>query len=68
MVSNSVVLSVAVVPVRQPSAVDVRARLRPDSTPGDVAELPKGAISTPTRGSPRITLEEVDGDEEGRGW
>jgi small conductance mechanosensitive channel len=63
MVPNSVVLSVAVVPLRQPPAVDVRARLRPDSTPIDVEELLKGAISTPTRGSPRIKLEEVDGDE-----
>jgi small conductance mechanosensitive channel len=63
MVPNSVVLSVAVVPLRQPPAVDVRARLRPDSTPMEVEERLKGAISTPTRGSPRITLEEVDGDE-----
>ena len=29
MVPNSVVLSVAVVPLREPSAVDLRARLRP---------------------------------------
>jgi len=61
MVPNSVVLSVAVVPLRQPPAVDVRARLRPD--PIEVEELLKGAISTPIRGSPRIALEEVDGDE-----
>jgi small conductance mechanosensitive channel len=63
MVPNSVVLSVAVVPLRQPPAVDVRARRRLDSTPIEVEELLKGAISTPTRGSPRITLEEVGGDE-----
>ncbi|HTP22352.1 MAG TPA: mechanosensitive ion channel family protein [Solirubrobacteraceae bacterium] len=63
MVPNSVVLSVAVVPLRQPPAVNVRARLRPDSTPIEVEELLKGAITTPIRGSPRITLEEVDGDE-----
>lgn len=63
MVPNSVVLSVAVVPLRQPRAVDVRARLHPDSTPIEVEELLKGAITTPIRGSPRIALEEVDGDE-----
>jgi small conductance mechanosensitive channel len=63
MVPNSVVLSVAVVPLRQPPAVDVRARLRPDSTPIEVEELLKGAITTPIRGSPHIKLEEVDGDE-----
>jgi small-conductance mechanosensitive channel len=63
MVSNSVVLSVAVVPLRQPPAVNVRARLRPELTPIEVEEMLRGRISTPTRGSPRITLEEVDGDE-----
>jgi small-conductance mechanosensitive channel len=63
LVPNSVVLSVAVVPLRQPPAVNVRARLRPELTPIEVEEMLRGRISTPTRGSPRITLEEVDGDE-----
>ena len=63
MVPNSVVLSVAVTPLREPAAVDLRARLRPGTTPVEVEELLKDAIKTPIRGSPRITLEEVDGDE-----
>jgi small-conductance mechanosensitive channel len=63
MVPNSVVLNVAVVPLREPEGVDLRARLRPGVTPLDVQEMLKDAIDTPMRGSPRITLEEVDGDE-----
>lgn len=63
MVPNSVVLSVAVVPLREPTAVDLRARLRPNVTPVEVEEQLKQALETPLRGSPRITLEELDGDE-----
>lgn len=63
MVPNSVVLSVAVVPLREPTAVDLRARLRPNVTPVEVEEQLKRALETPLRGSPRITLEELDGDE-----
>jgi len=63
MVPNSVVLNVAVVPLREPAAVELRARLRPGVTPVDVEELLADAIETPIRGRPGITLEELDGDE-----
>ncbi|MGZ4480659.1 MAG: mechanosensitive ion channel family protein [Gaiellales bacterium] len=63
MVPNSVVLSVAVVPLREPAAVSLRARLRPGSTPAEIEEQLRTAISTPIRGAPSVTLEEVDGDE-----
>jgi small conductance mechanosensitive channel len=63
MVPNNVVLSAAVVPLREPAAVDLRARLRPDVKPSDVQSLLEGAISTPVRGEPTIALEEVDADE-----
>src|SRR3954451_13602626 len=36
MVPNNIVLSSAVVPLREPAAVDLRARLRPDVKPSDV--------------------------------
>src|SRR5262249_20660374 len=36
MVPNNVVLSAAVVPLREPASVDLRARLRPDVRPSDV--------------------------------
>jgi small conductance mechanosensitive channel len=63
MVPNSVVLSVAVVPLREPEAVALRARLRPGVTPVEVEELLQESLETPLRGAPRITLEELDGDE-----
>lgn len=62
MVPNSVVLSVAVLPVREPDAVDLRARLRPGMTPNDLQEVLDRSLQTPLRGAPRITLEELDGD------
>ena len=63
MVPNSVVLNVAVLPLREPEAVNLRARLRPGMTPGDLQELLEKSLQTPLRDVPRITLEELDGDE-----
>jgi small-conductance mechanosensitive channel len=63
MVPNSVVLSVAVLPLREPDAVNLRARLRAGMTPGDLQEALEKSLETPLRGSPRITLEELDGDQ-----
>jgi small conductance mechanosensitive channel len=63
MVPNNVVLSSAIVPLREPASVDLRARLRPDVRPSDVQSLLQEAIGTPVRGEPTIALEEVDADE-----
>lgn len=63
MVPNSVVLNVAIVPLREPDGVDLRARLPADVTPLEVQALLDSAIQTPVRGQPQITLEELDGDE-----
>ncbi len=63
MVPNSVVLSVAVLPLREPEAVNLRARLRHGMTPSDLQELLEKSLQTPLRAPPRITLEELDGDE-----
>jgi small conductance mechanosensitive channel len=63
MVPNNVVLSAAVVPLREPAAVDLRARLRPDVKPSDVQALLQAGIATPVRGEPTIALEEIDADE-----
>jgi small-conductance mechanosensitive channel len=63
MVPNSVVLNVAIVPLREPDSVDLRARLNADVTPLEVQELLEEAIQTPLRDRPHITLEEIDGDE-----
>jgi small-conductance mechanosensitive channel len=63
MVPNSVVLNSAVIPLREPEAVNLRARLRPGMTPADLQELLEAALQTPLRDPPRITLEELDGEE-----
>jgi small conductance mechanosensitive channel len=63
MVPNSVVLNVAIVPLREPDGVDLRARLPAEVTPLEVQELLDSAIETPVRNRPQITLEELDGDE-----
>jgi small-conductance mechanosensitive channel len=63
MVPNAVVLGVAVVPLREPQGVELRARLRVDVTPADVEDLLRRRVTTPLRGNPRVTLEELNGDE-----
>jgi len=63
MVPNSVVLNVAVLPLREPEAVNLRARLRAGMTPGDLQETLEKSLQTPLRNAPRITLEELDGEE-----
>ena len=63
LVPNSVVLNVAVLPLREPEAVNLRARLRAGMTPGDLQETLEKSLQTPLRNAPRITLEELDGEE-----
>ncbi|MEA2275647.1 MAG: small conductance mechanosensitive channel [Solirubrobacteraceae bacterium] len=63
MVPNSVVLNVAIVPLREPDGVDLRARLPSEITPLEVQERLEAAVETPLRDRPEITLEEIDGDE-----
>jgi small conductance mechanosensitive channel len=63
MVPNSVVLNVAVLPLREPEAVNLRARLRAGMTPSDLQEILEKSLQTPLRDAPRITLEELDGEE-----
>jgi small conductance mechanosensitive channel len=63
MVPNSVVLNSAVIPLREPEAVNLRARLRPGMTPADLQVLLERDLQTPLRDPARITLEELDGEE-----
>jgi small conductance mechanosensitive channel len=63
MVPNSAVLSVAVVPLREPEGVDLRARLPADVAPSEVQALLQEKVQIPMRDVPRILLEELDGDE-----
>jgi hypothetical protein len=50
MIPNSLVMNVAVVPLREPTAVDIRARLRAGVTPIEVERVLRERISTPIRG------------------
>jgi small conductance mechanosensitive channel len=63
MVPNSVVLAAAVVPLREPQAVDLRAHLRRGVKPTEVHALLQRSISVPLRGAPSIGLEELDDED-----
>lgn len=63
LVPNSVVLSVAILPLREPDGVDLRARFPARTTPSAVQELLEERVSTPTRDRPSVRLEELDGDD-----
>ena len=63
LVPNNVVLSGAVVPLREPSGVDVRARLPSDVKPSQVEERIEDRVSVETRADPQVDLEEFDDGE-----
>ena len=63
LVPNSVVLNISVTPLREPESVNLRARLRPGVTPADLQHVLSEELDTPLRSEPRITLEEIDGEE-----
>ena len=63
LVPNSVLLQLAVVPMREPSRVDLRARFDSSVSPARIQEELDERISVPTRYPPKIELEEVDRDE-----
>lgn len=63
MIPNNVVLSAAVVPMREPDPVDVRVRLSAGIRPSHVQLILDDAISTPTRSPAKVLLEEIDGED-----
>lgn len=63
MVPNTGVLAAVVVPVREPTPVDVRVRLSSGVRVVQAQELLDSQIATPTRSSAQVLLEEVDGDD-----
>jgi small conductance mechanosensitive channel len=60
MVPNNVVLAAAVVPLREPSGVDLLARLSSDTKPSEVNRLLQQHVSVRTRADPHVELEEMD--------
>jgi small-conductance mechanosensitive channel len=64
MIPNNVVLGAAVVPLREPEAVDVRVRLVAQMRPSELQDLLDSRVTTPMRGGQTsVLLEELDGDE-----
>ena len=63
MVPNSTVLMSAIVPLKEPTAVDLRARLRPEIKPSELQRLLEQNVSIQTRDAPNIAVEEVDDEE-----
>jgi small conductance mechanosensitive channel len=62
LVPNNGVLSASIVPLRQPTGVDLSARLDPGVKPSELQRRLAEQVSTPTRDEPHISLEEVYGD------
>src|SRR3954452_6689581 len=63
LVPNNTVVTAAIVPLREPGAVDLRARLRPGIKPSEVQRMIEETVTVPTRDHPHIHLEEVDDAE-----
>jgi small-conductance mechanosensitive channel len=63
LVPNNTVVQAAIVPLREPGKVDLRARLRPDVKPSELQRILERTVTVPTRDHPHIELEELDEDE-----
>ncbi len=62
LVPNSVLLSLVVVPLREPEKVDLRVRFPADASPQRVERVLLQGITVPTRYPPSVSLEELDAD------
>jgi small-conductance mechanosensitive channel len=63
LIPNNGVLSAVVVPVLEPSSVDVKVRLNAGVRPSQVQAILDEGIATPTRSAATVLLEEIDGDD-----
>jgi small-conductance mechanosensitive channel len=63
MVPNNTALMMSIRPLREPAAVDMRARLPRTLDPEEIQQTLAEAVSVPTRGWPHVALEELDGDD-----
>jgi small conductance mechanosensitive channel len=63
LVPNNVLLQLAIVPLREPSRVEMRARFSADTTPAEIEQRLSEAVSVPLRYPPDIGLEELDRDD-----
>jgi small conductance mechanosensitive channel len=63
LIPNNQVLAMSARPIRQPDAVDMRARLPVSVDPRAVQRTVDDAVTVPTKGPPHVELEELDGSE-----
>jgi small conductance mechanosensitive channel len=63
MVPNNVLLQLAIVPLREPNRVEMRARFSDTTTPADIQRRLAETVSVPLRYPPDIVLEELDRNE-----
>ena len=63
MIPNSSVLQLAIVPLREPNRVEMKARFSPYTTPSEIERRLREAVAVPLRYPPDIRLEELDRDE-----
>jgi small conductance mechanosensitive channel len=63
LVPNNTALSMSARPIREPDAVDMRARLPLNVDPQAVQQRVDDAVSVSTKGPPHVALEEVDRDD-----
>jgi small-conductance mechanosensitive channel len=59
-VPNSVMINLAVVPLREPQRLDLRARFPVGTSPRRVEERLLASVEAPTRYPPSVAIEEVD--------
>jgi small-conductance mechanosensitive channel len=63
LVPNSVLLGIAVIPLREPERVEMRARFDAKTTPAEIQKRLDEELSVPLRYPPDVSLEELDRDE-----
>ena len=63
MVPNSVILQIAVIPLREPERVELRTRVDASTSPKALQQYLEDAVSVPLRYPPDVSLEELDRDE-----
>jgi small conductance mechanosensitive channel len=63
LVPNNTALAMSIRPLRQPAAVDMRARLPRTVDPEEIQDAITEGITVPTKGRPHVALEELDGDD-----
>ena len=62
MIPNNLVLSSAILPLREPESVDVKVTLSSNVRPTHVQAILDSNVSVPTRKAPSVLLEEISGD------